>query len=270
MFVADPARPFGGPKPRALPRMPDALRRSARAIRPVRPGRADYHRQHGAPTLPQPPCDPDRTRLDGRDGGPRGALYGASTQRAVQNFPITGERFRALPAGPGDRSSRRGRDQPRSGPARRRQGAGHRRRRRRGRRRRATTTSSCSTSSRPGSGTSTNTNANEVIAHRASARLGGAMVHPNDDVNRCQSSNDVIPTAIHLAAAVAIEEDLIPAVSSSTRAGRQGRRVLGDHQDRAAPTCRTRRRSDSVRSSLATWARSRMRSAVRRRPATSC
>jgi len=63
-----------------------------------------------------------------------------------------------------------------------------------------------------GSGTSTNTNMNEVVANLASARLGGKAVHPNDDVNRCQSSNDVIPTALQLSAAVAIEETLIPAL----------------------------------------------------------
>jgi len=63
-----------------------------------------------------------------------------------------------------------------------------------------------------GSGTSTNTNMNEVVANLASARLGGKAVHPNDDVNRCQSSNDVIPTALQLAAAMAIEAALIPAL----------------------------------------------------------
>ena len=61
-----------------------------------------------------------------------------------------------------------------------------------------------------GSGTSTNTNANEVIANLASQRLG-SKVHPNDHVNFSQSSNDVIPTAIQLAALTAIEDDLIPA-----------------------------------------------------------
>src|SRR5437588_8650594 len=67
-----------------------------------------------------------------------------------------------------------------------------------------------------GSGTSTNTNANEVIANRASELLGGTRgsrkVHPNDHVNFGQSSNDVIPTAIHLSALVSIEHDLIPAL----------------------------------------------------------
>ena len=65
-----------------------------------------------------------------------------------------------------------------------------------------------------GSGTSTNTNANEVIANRASQIMGGdlgsRLVHPNDHVNMGQSSNDVIPTCIHLASLIAIKEDLIP------------------------------------------------------------
>ena len=68
-----------------------------------------------------------------------------------------------------------------------------------------------------GSGTSTNTNANEVIAGRATEILGGEtgsrLVHPNDDVNFGQSSNDVIPTAIHVAAVAAIREALMPALA---------------------------------------------------------
>ncbi len=66
-----------------------------------------------------------------------------------------------------------------------------------------------------GSGTSTNMNANEVIASRARQILGAgasARVHPNDDVNMGQSSNDVIPTAMHVAARVALHEDVIPAL----------------------------------------------------------
>jgi fumarate hydratase class II len=67
-----------------------------------------------------------------------------------------------------------------------------------------------------GSGTSTNMNANEVLANRATEILGGdigsKLVHPNDDVNTSQSSNDVIPTAMHIAAVAAIEEDLLPAL----------------------------------------------------------
>ncbi|MBI3016180.1 MAG: class II fumarate hydratase [Candidatus Tectomicrobia bacterium] len=69
-----------------------------------------------------------------------------------------------------------------------------------------------------GSGTSTNMNANEVIANRAIELLGGEVgskkpVHPNDHVNMGQSSNDVIPTAIHVAALEAIERDLLPALA---------------------------------------------------------
>jgi fumarate hydratase class II len=67
-----------------------------------------------------------------------------------------------------------------------------------------------------GSGTSTNMNANEVIANRAAEILGekrgSKVIHPNDHVNMSQSSNDVIPTAIHVAAAVAISGDLLPAL----------------------------------------------------------
>ncbi len=69
-----------------------------------------------------------------------------------------------------------------------------------------------------GSGTSTNMNANEVISNRAIELLGGergsrSPVHPNDHVNICQSSNDVIPTAIHLSALSSIHDDLIPALA---------------------------------------------------------
>ncbi len=67
-----------------------------------------------------------------------------------------------------------------------------------------------------GSGTSMNMNANEVIANRASELMGGSRgsrkVHPNDHVNFGQSSNDVIPTAIHLSALISIEHKLIPAL----------------------------------------------------------
>lgn len=68
-----------------------------------------------------------------------------------------------------------------------------------------------------GSGTSTNMNANEVIANRAIEILGGkrgdkALIHPNDHVNNCQSSNDVIPTAMHISAYQAVEEELKPAL----------------------------------------------------------
>jgi fumarate hydratase class II len=70
-----------------------------------------------------------------------------------------------------------------------------------------------------GSGTSTNMNANEVISNRAIELLGGTLgsrtpVHPNDHVNLCQSSNDVVPTAIHVAGAVTLSRDLIPALAT--------------------------------------------------------
>src|ERR671921_791066 len=62
-----------------------------------------------------------------------------------------------------------------------------------------------------GSGTSSNMNANEVIAAVASAKLG-RKIHPNDEVNLGQSSNDVIPTVLHVSAVLAIQNDLIPAL----------------------------------------------------------
>ncbi len=69
-----------------------------------------------------------------------------------------------------------------------------------------------------GSGTSSNMNANEVIANRAAeitgAEIGDRVVHPNDHVNFGQSSNDVIPTAMHVAALEAIEKDVIPALET--------------------------------------------------------
>ncbi|GMQ97720.1 MAG: class II fumarate hydratase [Acidimicrobiia bacterium] len=69
-----------------------------------------------------------------------------------------------------------------------------------------------------GSGTSTNMNANEVIANRASeilgSPLGSKLVHPNDHVNASQSSNDTIPTAIHVAAVAGIERNLLPALDA--------------------------------------------------------
>src|SRR5207247_3210445 len=68
-----------------------------------------------------------------------------------------------------------------------------------------------------GSGTQTNMNANEVIANRAIEIAGGVRgskkpVHPNDDVNMSQSSNDTFPAAMHIAAAARLHDDLIPAV----------------------------------------------------------
>jgi fumarate hydratase, class II len=84
-----------------------------------------------------------------------------------------------------------------------------------------------------GSGTSTNMNANEVISNRAIQIKGGELgskepVHPNDHVNMGQSSNDVIPTAIHLAALVSIQEDLLPALEKLQAALEEKSREFDD------------------------------------------
>ena len=75
-----------------------------------------------------------------------------------------------------------------------------------------------------GSGTSTNMNVNEVLASLATERLGGVRVHPNDHVNASQSSNDVFPSAIHLAATSALVGDLQPALVSLAGALRRRQR----------------------------------------------
>jgi fumarate hydratase, class II len=84
-----------------------------------------------------------------------------------------------------------------------------------------------------GSGTQTNMNLNEVIANRANELLGGklgakAPVHPNDHVNMSQSSNDSFPTAMHIAAAIAITTDLVPALSELHRALRKKQEAFAD------------------------------------------
>lgn len=63
-----------------------------------------------------------------------------------------------------------------------------------------------------GSGTQSNMNANEVIANRGNQIIGEKLLHPNDDVNQSQSSNDTFPTAMYISAVIAIEDKLIPAV----------------------------------------------------------
>ena len=148
---------------------------------------------------------------------PVNALYGASTQRAVVNFPISGQRM--------PRRLLRALALVKQAAAETNAGLGLIE---------AAKAQAIVAAAREvaagrhdeqfpidvyqtGSGTSTNTNMNEVIAHIASARLGGAKVHPNDDVNKCQSSNDTIPTALQLAAAVAIEDELIPALVALQR-----------------------------------------------------
>ena len=65
-----------------------------------------------------------------------------------------------------------------------------------------------------GSGTQSNMNANEVIANRGNEIAGKKLLHPNDDVNMSQSSNDTFPTAMHISAVLAIEDKLIPAVDT--------------------------------------------------------
>ncbi len=84
-----------------------------------------------------------------------------------------------------------------------------------------------------GSGTSTNMNSNEVISNRAIQLLDGELgskepVHPNDHVNKGQSSNDVIPTAIHLSALVSIQEDLLPALEELQEALAEKSREFDD------------------------------------------
>ena len=65
-----------------------------------------------------------------------------------------------------------------------------------------------------GSGTQSNMNSNEVIANRGNQILDKKLLHPNDDVNMSQSSNDTFPTAMHIAAVIALEDKLIPAVTT--------------------------------------------------------
>ncbi len=145
---------------------------------------------------------------------PEGALYGAQTQRAVENFPISGRRFgrrfiqalglikqsAALTNAELGNLERDLADAIAAAAAEVAEGKWD--------------DEFVLDVYQTGSGTSTNMNANEVIAHRATQLLEekGLRVHPNDHVNFGQSSNDVIPTAIHVAARVAVEEELIPAL----------------------------------------------------------
>jgi len=150
---------------------------------------------------------------------PAGALYGAQTARAVENFPISGWRMprRFIAA---------------LGMVKRAAAVSHRQAQRlEGRIADAIVAAADEVIDgaldehfvvdvfQTGSGTSSNMNANEVIANRAIQILGGTVgskdpVHPNDHVNMGQSSNDVIPTATHVAAASAIHTDLIAALHS--------------------------------------------------------
>ena len=148
---------------------------------------------------------------------PADALWGAQTQRAVDNFPISGLRLprgmiRALgliKATAADVNEGLGLLEPAVADAIR--GAA------------MEVAEGLHDAQFPvdifqtGSGTSSNMNANEVIAHLASHRAG-QKVHPNDHVNMGQSSNDVFPTAIHVAAALAVAEILLPGLASLAEA----------------------------------------------------
>jgi fumarate hydratase, class II len=143
---------------------------------------------------------------------PAGALYGPQTQRAVENFPISGEPMpREFIAALGlvKRAAARVNlalgllEKPMADAIEKA----------------ATEVSEGRWNAefpidvfQTGSGTSSNMNANEVIAHRAAAILGSS-VHPNDHVNLGQSSNDVIPGVLHVSAVIAIERDLLPALA---------------------------------------------------------
>ena len=153
---------------------------------------------------------------------PKSAYYGAQTQRAVENFPISGIGFpsrfiRALAIikyAAAAVNEELGLLDPGIGDAVRRAASELME----GKLYKEFVVDIFQT----GSGTSTNMNANEVIANRALELLGkargGKDVHPNDHVNMSQSSNDVIPTAIHVSALEAIQRDLLPALEGLCRA----------------------------------------------------
>ncbi len=156
-----------------------------------------------------------RTERDsmGEMSVPDDALYGASTQRAVLNFPISG---RPMPAafihGLGlvkGACARANEELGLLSPEKSRLIQRAAREISEGRHDAQFPVDVFQT----GSGTSTNTNANEVIAHRAAQFADGdRAVHPNDDVNLGQSSNDVIPTALHVSVALSLRRDLSPAL----------------------------------------------------------
>ena len=144
---------------------------------------------------------------------PAGALYGAQTQRAVENFPISGE--------PMPKPFLHALGFLKMVAARVNQDLGLLPARLAGAIQQAASEVAEGRWDaefpidvfQTGSGTSTNMNANEVIAHRATELLDGdPKVHPNDHVNLGQSSNDVIPTVLHLSAALEIENQLLPAL----------------------------------------------------------
>lgn len=163
---------------------------------------------------------------------PASAYYGASTQRAKDNFPISGLRFSrrfiwALGLIKGSAATIAGRrgalaaDQAQAIE------------------KAATDVMDGELDEhfvldifQTGSGTSTNTNANEVISHRANELLAGdreaKLIHANDDVNYGQSSNDVIPSAIHVSAVAGIRQDLLPALLRLSAALEARAQLFGD------------------------------------------
>jgi fumarate hydratase class II len=196
-------------------------------------GGADRDEERDVPQSEQGPGQPARTERDsmGEMRVPAGALYGASTQRAVINFPVSGRRvpegiilaYALIKAASARANERLGLlDAPRA----------------------AAIVAACDEIAggleahgglgahfpidifQTGSGTSTNMNVNEVVANLVCLRLGRPVgsskdpahlaaggVHPNDHVNMGQSSNDTFPTAMHVAAARAIKDDLLPAIA---------------------------------------------------------
>jgi len=163
-------------------------------------------------------ADAPRTRTERDSMGPMevpaDALWGASTQRALLNFPVSGERFprrfvaalglvKAAAAAANGALGVLDAARAQAIEAAAREVAAGR-----------WDAQFVVDVFQTGSGTSTNMNANEVIATRARQILGpdALPVHPNDHVNASQSSNDVIPTVLHVAARVALHEDLLPAL----------------------------------------------------------
>src|SRR4051812_15220494 len=142
---------------------------------------------------------------------PADALYGAQTQRAVDNFPISGM---AMP-----RQFIRALGLIKSAAAQANADLGHlSKNKAKAIRRQAERVAAGEFDLhfpidvfQTGSGTSSNMNANEVIAHLCTA--AGTKVHPNDDVNNGQSSNDVIPTSIQVSASLAVAEQLLPSLA---------------------------------------------------------
>ena len=172
---------------------------------------------------------------------PQGALYGASTQRAVLNFPISGQTMppafiRAL-ALIKQAAAETNRELDLLDPVVAEAIAEAAAEVAAGRHEGQFPIDVYQT----GSGTSTNTNMNEVLATLATRQLeasdgegSATKVHPNDHVNRCQSSNDVIPTALQLSAAMRIQDALIPALETLDAA-------LGTKADELWPIVKTGR-----------------------------